>query len=93
VTTDLGDHHVPASYHQAIREFIADNFLYRADAEVGDAQSLLDSGVMDSTGVLELIAFLESTYGISVADNEIVPENLDSIERVSTYLWSKLKAA
>ncbi|WP_137129815.1 acyl carrier protein [Rhizobium sp. FY34] len=84
---------MPASYHQSIREFIADNFLYRADASVEDDQSLLDSGVMDSTGVLELIAFLESTYHISVADHEIVPENLDSIQRVSTYLSSKLKAA
>ena len=84
---------MPTTYHGAIREFITENFLYRADMSVEDGQSLLDSGVMDSTGVLELIAFLETTYGISVADNEIIPDNLDSIERVSAYLGSKLKAA
>lgn len=80
-------------YQAAVREFIAENFLFRADAEIGSDQSLLESGVMDSTGVLELIAFLESSYGIRVADDEIVPENLDSIDRVSSYLSSKLQAA
>ncbi len=84
---------VPTTYYPAIREFIAENFLFRADATVDDNQSLLDSGVMDSTGVLELIAFLETTYGITVTDNEIVPANLDSVQRVSVYLASKLKAA
>ncbi len=84
---------VPMTYYSAIREFIAENFLFRADAAIDDSQSLLESGVMDSTGVLELIAFLETTYGITVADSEIVPANLDSVERVSVYLASKLKAA
>ncbi len=81
------------AYHPAIRAFISENFLFRADADIDDCQSLLDSGVMDSTGVLELIAFLETTYGINVADSEIVPANLDSVERVATYLSSKLQAA
>ncbi|MCK8780274.1 acyl carrier protein [Rhizobium sp. NTR19] len=76
-----------------VREFIAENFLFRADAEVSDEQSLLDTGVMDSTGVLELIAFLEQTYGITVADEEIVPENLDSISNMTSYLSTKLAAA
>jgi acyl carrier protein len=84
---------VPSTYYSAIREFIAENFLFRADATIDDSQSLLDSGVMDSTGVLELIAFLEATYGITVADSEIVPANLDSVDRISVYLASKLKAA
>jgi acyl carrier protein len=95
VATDI-DHRrtgVTQTYQSSIRTFIAENFLYRADAEIDDSQSLLDSGVMDSTGVLELIAFLEATYGISIADNEIVPENLDSIDRVSTYLTAKLAKA
>jgi len=76
-----------------VREFIAENFLFRADAAVANNQSLLETGVMDSTGVLELIAFLEQTYGITVADNEIVPENLDSIDNVTRYLSAKLAAA
>ncbi|CAN7152278.1 acyl carrier protein [Neorhizobium galegae] len=77
----------------SVREFIAENFLFRADAQVSNNQSLLESGVIDSTGVLELIAFLEQTYGITVADDEIVPENLDSIDNMTSYLSTKLAAA
>jgi len=80
-------------FESAVREFIADNFLFRADVEVANSQSLLETGVMDSTGVLELIAFLEQTYGITVADNEIVPENLDSIDNMTRYLASKVPVA
>ncbi|WP_117195234.1 acyl carrier protein [Rhizobium terrae] len=76
-----------------VREFISENFLFRADAKISDGQSLLETGVIDSTGVLELIAFLEQTYGITVADEEIVPENLDSISNMTSYLATKLAAA
>lgn len=80
-------------FENTVRAFIAENFLFRADAEVANSQSLLETGVIDSTGVLELIAFLEQTYGITVADEEIVPENLDSIDNMTRYLASKLPAA
>jgi Acyl carrier protein len=80
-------------FRPAVREFIAENFLFRADADISDSQSLLESGVIDSTGVLELIAFLESTYGISIADEEIVPENLDSVDNMTKYLARKLPVA
>ena len=80
-------------FKAAVRAFVAENFLFRADAELDDNQSLLDSGVIDSTGVLEVIAFLEQTFGISIADEEIVPENLDSINNMTRYLASKLPAA
>ncbi|MBB6179730.1 MULTISPECIES: acyl carrier protein [Pseudorhizobium] len=76
-----------------MREFIAENFLFRADAEIADDQSLLESGVMDSTGVLELIAFLETSYGISIADEEIIPQNLDSVDAMTNYLARKLPVA
>ncbi len=81
------------AYAATLREFVAENFLFRADAHIADNQSLLETGVMDSTGVLELIAFLEQTYGISVADAEIIPENLDSIDNMTSYLSAKLAAA
>jgi acyl carrier protein len=81
------------AYAATLREFVAENFLFRADADIADNQSLLETGVMDSTGVLELIAFLEQTYGITVADAEIVPENLDSIDNMTSYLSAKLAAA
>lgn len=80
-------------FNAAVREFIAENFLFRADADLDDDQSLLEGGVIDSTGVLEVIAFLEQTFGISIADDEIVPENLDSINNMTRYLASKLPAA
>ena len=80
-------------FESAVREFIAENFLFRADADISNNQSLLDTGVIDSTGVLELIAFLETTYGITVADDEIVPENLDSVDNMTKYLAAKLPAA
>jgi acyl carrier protein len=80
-------------FEATVREFIAENFLFRADAEISNDQSLLESGVIDSTGVLELIAFLEQTYRITVADEDIVPENLDSIDNMMRYLAAKLPAA
>ena len=75
----------------ALRRFIAENFLFRdeADAIANDA-SLLDAGIIDSTGVLELVCFLESTFGIQVADEDMLPENLDSIRAISTYVTRKL---
>ncbi|MCF6369435.1 acyl carrier protein [Rhizobium halophilum] len=80
-------------FHSAVREFISENFLFRADADITDSQSLLEGGIIDSTGVLELIAFLEATYGITIADEEIIPENLDSIDNMTSYLARKLPVA
>jgi len=74
-----------------VRRFIAENFLFRdeADAIAHDA-SLLDAGIIDSTGVLELVCFLESSFGIEVADEDMLPENLDSIRAISSYVTRKL---
>ena len=76
----------------AVRRFIGENFLFRdaGDAITHDA-SLLDAGLIDSTGVLELVCFLETTFGIQVADEEMLPENLDSIRAISNYVGRKLK--
>jgi acyl carrier protein len=74
-----------------VRAFIEENFLFRQDAAaLSDADSLLESGVMDSTGVLELVAFLESAFPIVMADADIVPENLDSIGAIARFLERKL---
>lgn len=74
-----------------IREFVVDNFLFREDMDsVSDSESLLENGLMDSTGVLELVAFLESDIGIDIQDDEIVPDNFDSIEKISRYANAKL---
>ena len=75
-----------------IREFVRSNFLVSDDVALTDGASLLDLGVVDSTGVLEIIAFLEKTWGFTVEDDEIVPENLDSIDRIAVYVARKAPA-
>ena len=76
---------------QQIVEFITTNFLFdETNTSIGDTDSLLETGVIDSTGVLELVAFIEETYGIKVEDEEIIPENLDSINDITFYISSKL---
>lgn len=70
-----------------IRSFISDNF-YLSGPLVDDA-SLLDEGVIDSTGVLEVIAFLEREFSIAVEDAEMLPENLDSVERIEAFVRRK----
>jgi acyl carrier protein len=77
-----------------IREFIEDNFLFREDvAAIGDGDSLLDAGLIDSTGILELVAFLEQEFAIAVADQDIVPDNLDSIARIDAYVTRRQSGA
>jgi acyl carrier protein len=77
-----------------VRAFIEDNFLFRSDdAALAADASLLDAGLIDSTGILELVGFLEGTFGIVVADAEIVPANLDSIAAIAAYVDGKLVKA
>jgi acyl carrier protein len=76
-----------------LREFIVERFLFgRAPAQLLDGDSLLERGLIDSTGVLEIVTFLEQRFGIVVDDDELVPENLDSIERIAGYLERKRAA-
>ncbi len=72
-----------------IREFVTSNFFVQDASSLTDSASLLDLGVVDSTGVLEIIAFLEGTFGVAVDDDEIVPENLDSIDRITAFVSRK----
>jgi acyl carrier protein len=77
----------------AVRRFISENFLFRDDGDaIAHDQSLLDAGIIDSTGVLELVCFLETTFGIEVQDDEMLPENLDSIRAISNYVGRKLES-
>jgi acyl carrier protein len=76
---------------QRIRAFILDTFLFTDDpSALKDDDSFLDRGIIDSTGVLELVMFLEDELGIEVDDEELVPENLDSVERVNAFVRRKL---
>jgi len=78
---------VQSDIEQKIRQFITDDFLFRVDrTSVSDAESLLEAGLIDSTGVLELVEFLQNEFGVVVDDAEMVPENLDSISRIAAYI-------
>jgi acyl carrier protein len=79
----------PGSVNDQVRRFITNNFYVAELAALTDEDSLLDKGIIDSTGVIELIGFLENTFGLKVDDAEMVPENLDSIGRISTYVERK----
>jgi acyl carrier protein len=77
-----------------MRAYIMDNFLMSEDDTVlEDGQSLLDTGVIDSTGVLELIQCLEETFGIAVEDDELIPENLDSVDNLVAFVGRKQRVA
>jgi acyl carrier protein len=73
-----------------VRQFIADNFILGAEGiALGDDDSFLEHQVLDSTGFLELISHLEETYSIKVLDDEMVPENLDSLRSVADFVARK----
>lgn len=73
-----------------VREFIQDNFLMGAKrANFADGDSFMTHHLVDSTGFLELVMFLEETYGIAVDDEEMVPENLDSLNAIEGYVLRK----
>ncbi len=77
---------------QRVRQFIVENFYVSDPSELADDTSLITSGFVDSTGMLEVIAFLESEFGIRVLDQEMVPENLESIGRIAAYVARKREA-
>ena len=73
-----------------IREFIVENFLFGSANGLNDDTSFLDEGILDSTGVLELVTFIENEFSIQVEDEELIPENLDSIDYIVGYLERKM---
>ncbi len=79
---------------EELRRFITNNFLFGAeDSQLSDDESFLEKGLIDSTGVLELVGFVEEQYVIRFQDDEITPENLDSINRLIQFLNKKLISA
>ncbi|MDH5202710.1 MAG: acyl carrier protein [Nitrospirota bacterium] len=74
-----------------IRHFIIDNFLYgQDDNDFRDDISFLEKGLIDSTGILELVSFVEEKYEISVADEELIPDNFDSVNKLSAFISKKI---
>ena len=80
-------------YKADLRKFIDDNYIIGLNGPAfADSDSFMDRRIIDSTGFLELVMFLEETWGVVVADDEMVPENLDSLDHLQTYLTGKLGA-
>jgi acyl carrier protein len=78
---------------QDVRQYIVETFLFGDDNHsLGDDDSLLEKGVVDSTGVLELVAFVEQQFQVQIKDMELVPENLDSISRIARFVQRKRQA-
>ncbi len=76
---------------QTVKNYIDENLLMGGRGEViRDDSSFLDIGVLDSTGVIELVSFLEKAFAIKVLDEEMVPENLDTLSNIERYVNSKL---
>jgi acyl carrier protein len=77
-----------------VREFVTDNFLFgRKNVLLDGDDSLLEQGLIDSTGVLELVSFIENKFEIKVEDDDLVPDNLDSINRLIAFIETKLNEA
>ena len=74
-----------------IRQFIFENFIFEDDSEalLANDDSFLEKGVIDSTGVLELVMWMEDTFGVHTDDIELVPENLDSVNRLAAFIKRK----
>lgn len=77
------------SIENQIRAYIGENFLFGDAAQIGVDDSFLDKGIIDSTGILEIVMFLEEQFGIKVADSEMLPENLDSIGNIIRFIEKK----
>lgn len=78
---------------ERIGKFISKTFLFDAEKKVDEKASLLNTGVIDSTGVLELISFIETSYNIRFADDDLVADNFDSIEKITNFVSHKLNSA
>ena len=76
---------------QQVRSFLEENYLFGQQNVLQNGDSFLDGGILDSTGILQLIAFLGDAFGISVEDEEVTPDNLDSIDKIAAYIQRKWK--
>jgi acyl carrier protein len=80
----------PADFRSELKSFIAERFLSKAGLlSLADDESFMEKGIIDSTGVLELVEFIEKNLGVRVEDEDIIPDNLDSLNKVVTFLNGK----
>ncbi|OHB60988.1 MAG: acyl carrier protein [Planctomycetes bacterium RBG_13_50_24] len=76
-----------------VREFVVENFLFGDGESLKNDTSFMEEGIIDSTGILELVFFLEETFGLSVEDDELVPDNMDSLQNIARFIDRKLNAS
>jgi len=76
-----------------IRKFIMENFLWDEEVNLSEEDSLLEKGIIDSTGILELVGFIEETFHLKIKDEELSPENLDSIKNILQFIQNKLNVS
>ena len=72
-----------------VKDYIEKNFVYDQETNFKVDESLLDSGLVDSTGILEVVSFIEETFNISIEDEEMVPDNLDSVNKIASFIFRK----
>ncbi len=78
---------------ETVRSFIVNQFLFGEDDGFKEDASFLETGLIDSMGIMELVAFLEKTFQIKIEDHELIPRNLDSLNQIQAFLKSKTKSA
>ncbi len=82
-----------ADLRDELRSYVVENYLFGRGDDLKDGDSFWELGLMDSTGVLELISYLEERYSISLESGEIVPENLDSVDKLISFISRKIEQA
>ncbi|MEJ2545556.1 MAG: acyl carrier protein [Calditrichaceae bacterium] len=81
-----------ADTNKQLRDYIVENFLFGdTDTEFSDSDSFMEKGIIDSTGILEVITYIEENFNIKIEDDELVPENLDSISNIVNFIDRKVK--
>jgi acyl carrier protein len=75
------------NYSEQVKAFIIDNFLFGADdGSLSEDESFLQTGIIDSTGIMEVVAWIEEDFGVKVSDMDLLPENFDSVNRLAAYI-------
>jgi len=80
-------------YSSKVREFVVENFLFGDGESLREDTSFMEEGIIDSTGILELVFFLEESFSISVEDDELIPENMDSLASIAGFISRKLNGS
>ncbi len=90
MNTDSSEEHDVDTIRVMIRDYIVENILFGNGQMLEDDMSFQDGGVLDSTGMLEIITFVEERFGIEIDDSEVVPENLGTLQQISRFVGRKM---